>query len=49
MVTRPLDGKLVQHAPDVQRRLLGRLLTAWRRESYIAEEETVETASIESA
>lgn len=31
-VTRPLDGKLVQHDPDVQRRLLGRLLTAWRRE-----------------
>lgn len=33
VVTRPLDGKLVQHDPEVQRRLLGRLLTAWRRES----------------
>ena len=33
VVTRPLDGKLVQHAPEVQRRLLGSLLTAWRRES----------------
>lgn len=32
VVTRPLDGKLVQYDPDVQRRLLGRLLTAWRRE-----------------
>ena len=33
VVTRPLDGKLVQHAPEVQRRLLGRMLTAWRHES----------------
>lgn len=33
VVTRPLNGKLVQHAPDVQRRLLDRLLTAWRRRS----------------
>lgn len=32
VVTRPLDGKLVQHDPVVQRRLLGRLLTAWRCE-----------------
>ncbi len=33
VVTRPLDGKLVQHNPDVQRHMLGRLLTAWRRQS----------------
>lgn len=35
VVTRPLDGKVVQHAPGVQRRLLGRLLTAWRCESEL--------------
>ena len=30
VVTRPLDGKLGEEHPDVQHRLVGRLLTAWR-------------------
>ncbi len=30
VVTRPLGGKLGEHHPDVQNRLVGRLLTAWR-------------------
>lgn len=30
VVTRPLDNSLGEYDPDVQRRLIGRLLTAWR-------------------
>ena len=30
VVTRPLGGVLAEVDPDVQRRLVGRLLTAWR-------------------
>ena len=33
VVTRPLGGKLGEEHPDVQNRLMGRLLTAWRSEN----------------